>query len=64
MRRRVGGIRVPYRRPRRYSPPLRDDLIPRVYHRAKAAGMPMTHWVNRAIEAALATEEEKKEGGS
>ncbi len=37
-----------------YSPQIRDDLIPRVYHAAKACGVAMTTWVNRAIEAALA----------
>ncbi len=37
-----------------YSPQIRDDLIPRIYHAARAAGVAMTTWVNRVVEAALA----------
>ncbi len=36
-----------------YSPKIREDLIPRVYRAAKAAGIRMTKWVNQAIEQAL-----------
>jgi len=36
-----------------YSPKVREDLIPRIYQAAKAAGVPMTHWVNHAVETAL-----------
>ncbi len=42
-----------------YSPRIRDDLIPRIYAVAKAAGVPMTAWVNRALEKTL----ERVEGG-
>ncbi len=37
-----------------YSPRIRDDLIPPIYHAAKASGVAMTTWVNRVVEAALA----------
>ena len=37
-----------------YSPKVREDLIPRIYQAAKAAGVPMTRWVNEAVETALA----------
>ncbi len=36
-----------------YSPRIREALIPRVYRAAKESGIPMTAWVNRAIEEAL-----------
>ncbi len=38
-----------------YSPKVREDLIPRIYRAAKAVGVPMTRWVNEAVETALAT---------
>ncbi len=38
-----------------YSPKVREDLIPRIYRAAKTAGVPMTRWVNHAVETALAT---------
>ena len=37
-----------------YTPKVREDLIPRVYQAARAAGVPMTRWVNHAVEMALA----------
>ncbi len=37
-----------------YSPRIRDDLIPPIYHAAKHEGVAMTTWVSRAVEAALA----------
>ena len=37
-----------------YSPQLRRDLVSRLYHRAKAEGMPMTRLANRLINRALA----------
>ncbi|RJR45233.1 MAG: hypothetical protein C4576_12345 [Desulfobacteraceae bacterium] len=37
-----------------YSPKIRDDLIPRIYHVAKGAKVPMTRWVNQILERALA----------
>ena len=37
-----------------YSPQLRRDLVSRLYHRAKAEGMPMTRLANRLIDQALA----------
>lgn len=36
-----------------YSPKIREDLIPRIYRAAKEADLPMTAWVNRAVEKAL-----------
>ncbi len=42
-----------------YSPKIREDLIPRIYTIAKAAGVPMTEWVNRTLELTL----ERVEGG-
>ena len=37
-----------------YSPKIREDLIPRIYQAGRAAGVPMTRWVNHAVEMALA----------
>lgn len=37
-----------------YSPKIREDLIPRIYQAGRAAGVPMTRWVNHAVEIALA----------
>ena len=37
-----------------YSPEIREDLIPRVYHAAKSDRIPMTAWVSRAVERELA----------
>ena len=37
-----------------YSPKIREDLIPRIYQAGRAAGIPMTRWVNHAVEMALA----------
>ena len=36
-----------------YSPKIREDLIPLIHKAAKEAGISMTRWVNRAVEAAL-----------
>lgn len=36
-----------------YSPKIREDLIPRIYRAAKAAGVAMTTWVNQLIEERL-----------
>jgi len=36
-----------------YSPKIDEALIPRIYLAAKAADVPMTTWVNRAVEVAL-----------
>ena len=40
-----------------YSPRIREALIPRVYRAARVSGIPMTAWVNRAIEEALQEQE-------
>jgi len=40
-----------------YSPRIREALIPRVYRAAKETGIPMTAWVNRAIEGELRKKE-------
>lgn len=36
-----------------YSPRIREDLIPKLYHAAKAKRIPMTTLVNRILEKAL-----------
>jgi len=36
-----------------YSPKISEMLIPRIYRAAKAAKIPMTRWVDQAIENAL-----------
>jgi hypothetical protein len=36
-----------------YSPKIREDLIPRIYQAAKEGKLPMTAWVNQAVEQAL-----------
>ncbi len=36
-----------------YSPKIREDLIPRIYRAAKEARLPMTAWVNQAVEKSL-----------
>jgi hypothetical protein len=43
-----------------YSPKIRDDLVPRIYRMAKAAGVHMTTWVNEVLERALDESEEPK----
>ena len=41
-----------------YSPKIREDLIPKIYQAAKKAEVPMTVWVNEAIEEALSNGQE------
>ena len=41
-----------------YSPKIREDLIPKIYQAAKKAEVPMTVWVNEAIEEALSNRQE------
>lgn len=36
-----------------YSPKIRKELIPRVYQAALEANLPMTTWVNQAVEKSL-----------
>jgi len=36
-----------------YSPNIREDLVCKLYHAAKARGMPMTVLVNEILEKAL-----------
>ena len=40
-----------------YSPRIRDELIPGIYRAAKASGVPMTVWVCRVLERALAAQQ-------
>ena len=40
-----------------YSPRIRDDLIPKLWHLAKTRKVPMTQLVNEFLEEALATED-------
>lgn len=47
-----------------YSPKIREDLIPRIRKTAVEAGVPMTAWVNRVLEHALADLEPIHEGGT
>lgn len=44
-----------------YAPKISDDLIHRLYHLAKARGIPMTHLVNELLENALDKIEGKAE---
>jgi len=44
-----------------YSPRIREALIPHVYRAAKESGIPMTAWVNRAIEEAVREHELRNE---
>ena len=37
-----------------YSPKISEDLIPLIYRAAKSEDVPMTAWVNQAVENALA----------
>ena len=39
-----------------YSPKISEELIPVLYHAAKAQGVPMTDLVNRLLTEALAKE--------
>lgn len=41
-----------------YSPKIREDLIPRIYQEAQKAAVPMTVWVNQAVEEALVLREQ------
>ena len=36
-----------------YSPKIREDLIPRIYRAARKIRIPMTVWVNQALEGSL-----------
>ena len=52
-----------------YSPKIREDLIPKIYQAARKADVPMTVWVNEAIEEVLTNQQEDegqetKENGS
>ena len=38
---------------RHYSPVIRRDLVTKLYFRAKAERIPMTHLVNRLIDEAM-----------
>ena len=41
-----------------YSPKIREDLIPKIYHLAKAKGMRMTTFVNQILDEAVNGEDE------
>ena len=47
-----------------YSPKIREDLIPKIYQAAKKAEVPMTVWVNEAIEEALSNRQEDVDQGT
>jgi hypothetical protein len=47
-----------------YSPKIREDLIPKIYQAAKKAEVPMTVWVNEAIEEALSSRQEDEGQGT
>lgn len=38
-----------------YSPKISEKLIPLIYRAAKSDDVPMTTWVNQAVENALAS---------
>ena len=44
-----------------YSPKISEDLIPVLYHTARAKRMPMTKLVDKLIRKALATESQSYE---
>ena len=44
-----------------YQPKIRDDLIPRLYHLAKALNIPMTRLVNHILEHGIVRVEEGEE---
>jgi hypothetical protein len=44
-----------------YQPKIRDDLIPRLYHLAKALDIPMTRLVNHILEHGIARVEQGAE---
>lgn len=43
-----------------YSPVIREDLIPLIYRAAKSESIPMTAWVNQAVENALVLREQAR----
>jgi len=45
-----------------YSPKIKEDLIPKLYRRAKAEGIPMTKLVDQIIRDALNGKLNKKKG--
>lgn len=45
-----------------YSPKIAEDLIPRLYRRAKAECVPMTRLVDRIIRVALAEQMSSEAG--
>ena len=47
-----------------YQPKIRDDLIPRLYHLAKALNIPMTRLVNLILEHGIARVEQGEENVS
>jgi hypothetical protein len=47
-----------------YSPKIREDLIPKIYQAAQKADVPMTVWVNEAVEGALSNRQEDEGQGT
>jgi hypothetical protein len=47
-----------------YSPKIREHLIPKIYRAAKKADVPMTVWINEAIEEALSNRQEDEGEGT
>lgn len=46
-----------------YSPKIQEDLIPKLYQRAKAEGVPMTKFVDRILRDAVNGEKRGKNEG-
>lgn len=44
-----------------YSPKIREDLIPDLYHMAKAEGTKMTKLVNRILETEIKKRKERSD---
>ncbi len=44
-----------------YSPKISEDLIPLIYRAAKSESVPMTAWVNQAVENALVLREQSRQ---
>ena len=45
-----------------YSPKIKEDLVLKLYQRAKAEGIPMTKLVDKILRDALNRKKNKKEG--
>lgn len=42
-----------------YSPKIKEDLIPKIYQKAKSQGIPMTSFVDKIIRNSLSDDKSK-----